>query len=101
MNPLDAPSVTSSFQNKGLWLRKHEKTHTRDEPFGCSQCDFEFSKSSAFIEKAWKNPTLGMNPLAAPSVTSSFQNRVLLLKKHEKTTLGMNPLAAPSVTSIF
>ena len=42
-----------------------------------------------------------MNPLAAPSVTSSFQNQVLLLKKHEKNTLGMNPLAAPSVTPSF
>ena len=52
MNTLTAPSVTLSFQNQVLLLKKHEKTHTRDEPFGCSQCDFEFSKSSALIEEA-------------------------------------------------
>ena len=44
-----------------------------------------------------KKPAPRMNPLSAPIVTSSFQNQVLLLKKHEKNTLGMNPLAAPSV----
>ena len=52
MNPLAAPSVTSSFQNQVLLLKKDEKTHTRDEPFGCYQCDFKFSKSSALIEEA-------------------------------------------------
>ena len=30
-----------------------------------------------------KYPTLGMNPLAAPIVTLSFQNQVHSLKQHE------------------
>ena len=85
MNPLAAPSVTSSFQNQVLWLKKHEKTHTRDEPFGCSQCDFKFSTSSAVIEEAWKNPHFSMNPSAAPSVTSSFKHQVLWLNGMKNT----------------
>ena len=51
------------FKNQVLLLKKHEKTHTGDEPFGCYQCDFEISKSSALIEETWKK-TLGMNPLS-------------------------------------
>ena len=40
-----------------------------------------------------------MNPLAAPSVTSNFQNQVLFLKKHEKIhTQVINHSAAQSVT---
>ena len=56
INPLGVPSVTSSFQNQVLLLKKHEKTHTRHEPFRCSQCDFKFSKSSALIEGALNIP---------------------------------------------
>ena len=52
MNPSGVLSVTSIFQNQVLLLKKHDKTHTRHEPFRCSQCDFEFSKSSAPIEEA-------------------------------------------------
>ena len=37
MNPLAAPIVTSSFQHQVLLLMKHEGSHTRDEPFGCSK----------------------------------------------------------------
>ena len=33
----------------GSFMLHQERTHTRDEPFGCSQCDFEFSTSSAII----------------------------------------------------
>ena len=51
-NPSGVLSVTSSFQNQVLLLKKHDKTHTRHEPFRCSQCDFEFSKPSALIEVA-------------------------------------------------
>ena len=57
-----------------------------------------------------KYPTLGMNPLAAPIVTSSFQHHVLLLKWHEKVQVLLlktheishtrqSPSAAPIVTS--
>jgi len=65
-----------------LWL----KPTLWDEPFGCSLWDLELSTSSALIEEAWKNPHYGMNPLAAPSVTLSFQHQVLWLKRHEKST---------------
>ena len=43
---------------------------------------------SCFIKK---EPTLGMNPLAAPSVTSSFQHQVLLLMKHEVSNIRNEP----------
>ena len=39
MDPLAAPIVTSSLQNQGLVLMKHEGSHTGNEPFGCSHCD--------------------------------------------------------------
>ena len=52
MNPWAAPSVTLILQHQALLLMKHEGAHTRDEPFGCSQCDFKFSTSSALIEGA-------------------------------------------------
>ena len=50
MNPLAAPNVTLSFQNQGLVLMKHERSHTGNEPFGCSHCDLEFSKSRATVK---------------------------------------------------
>ena len=46
-------------------------------------------------------PTLGINPLVAPNVTSSFPHQVVWLRKHEKTTLGIKPLAALNVTLSF
>ena len=52
MNPLAAPSVTSSFQLQVLLLKEHEISHTRHEPLGCPQCDFEFSTSGALNEEA-------------------------------------------------
>ena len=61
MNPMAAPSVTSSFQHQVLWLKMHEKTTLWDEPFGCSQCDFEFLTTSALIKEAWKKPHYGWN----------------------------------------
>ena len=45
-NPTAVLSVTSSFQNHVLLLKKHDRTHTRHEPFRCSQCDFEFFEFS-------------------------------------------------------
>ena len=51
MNPLAAPIVTSNFQNQGLVFMKHERSHTKNEPFGCSLCDFELSKSWATVDK--------------------------------------------------
>ena len=53
MNPSAASSVTSNFQHQVLLLKKHGRTHTGNEPFGCPQCDFEISPSSALIEEAW------------------------------------------------
>ena len=38
--------------------------------------------SIALIEEAQNIPLKAKNPLAAPIVTSSFQNQVLLLKGH-------------------
>ena len=52
INPRAAPSVTLFFQHQALLLMKHEGAHTRDEPFSCSQCDFEFSTSSTIIDEA-------------------------------------------------
>ena len=51
MNPLVAPIVTLSFQNQGLLLINHEKSHTWNEPFGCSHCDLEFSTFGAVNEE--------------------------------------------------
>ena len=63
----DFEFLTTSALIKEAW-----KNHTTDETFGYSQCDFEFLTSKALIEEAWKKCTLWMNPMAAPSVTSSF-----------------------------
>ena len=52
MNPSAAPSVTLSFQHQMLLLKEHDRTHTMDEPFSRSQCDFEFSTASALFEAA-------------------------------------------------
>ena len=46
-------------------------------------------------------PTLGINPLVAPNVTSSLPHQVVWLRKHEKTTLGIKPLAALNVSLSF
>ena len=51
-----SPSVTASFQHQLLWLKKHEITHTRDEPFGHSQCDWLQMLHIKQFDKAWKNP---------------------------------------------
>ena len=56
MNPSAASSVTSCFQPQVLWLIKQDRIHTRDEPFGCPLCDFEFSTTGALIDEAWKKP---------------------------------------------
>ena len=61
MNLLAASIVTSSFQNQGLLLIKHERSHTKNEPFGCFYCDFE------------------------------FQNQGLVLRKHERSHTGNEP----------
>ena len=37
------------LQHQVLFLEEHEISHARNEPFGCSHCDFEFSKSRALI----------------------------------------------------
>ena len=57
MSPSGVLSVTSSFQNQVPLLKKHDKTRTSGEPYGCSQCDFEFLKSNALIEMHDKTHT--------------------------------------------
>ena len=68
-------SVTSSFQQV-LLLKKHEISHSKQKPFGCSHCDFKCS-----YWRSMKYPTLGMNPLAAPIVTM----KTLKIKRNEET----------------
>ena len=43
-----------------------------EQPFGCSQCDFQVFNIKCFDWRSMKEPTLGMNPSAALSVTWSF-----------------------------
>ena len=52
MNTSAVPSVTLSFQHQVLLVKEHDRAHTWDEHFSCSQCDLEFSTSSAIIEGA-------------------------------------------------
>ena len=54
----DSSAIQTKNEPTGqvLLLKKHDRTHTRDEPFSYSQCDFEFSTSSTIIDEAWRSP---------------------------------------------
>ena len=109
-------------------MKKHEISHTRNEPFGCSLCDFECWTTGALNEEAWntphwewthrlvpiwlrvfnikcfdwgsmKYPTLRINPSAAPNVTSSFQHQVLWLRKHKISHTRDKPFSCSLITS--
>ena len=92
MNPLADPSVTSSLEQQVVWLMKHEKAHTMDEPFGCSQCGFEFLTTRTLIE-AWKKPHYGWTLWLLPVWLRVFNIKGFDWSGMKKSTLWDEPFS--------
>ena len=68
------PNVTTKVQPTSGALKYHERTHTGDQQFRCSQCDFKCSNKGSL--KTHERTHTGDHSVA-PSVTTNVQHQAL------------------------
>ena len=72
------------------YLKKHDKIHTGDKPFNCSQCDYKDSTSGHL--KRHERHHNSINLSGAPNVTRNAQHQAIWWDMNQPTTVIVPPL---------
>ena len=99
--PFSCSQCDFEFLTTSALIKEALKNHTMDETFGYSQCEFEFLTSRALIEEAWKNAHYGWTLWLLPVWLQVFNIKCFDWISMIKPTLGINTSAATSVASSF